>query len=241
MKTIDFIINKIERLPKGYVFTYKDFINQVNSKESIVKALNRLVASGKIEKLSKGKFYKVKNTVFGKLKPDVDQVVKDLLEKDGKVIGYITGYGIYNQLGFTTQVANTIQIAKNDVRPAIKRGIYKISFIKQKNNITKENIYLLQILDVIKNIKKIPDSSIDNSVKRLLTIINELPKDKYITLLRLSIKYPPSTRALLGSLLETIDKEIDLTKLRSSLNPISNYDINISDNILPTKKNWNIV
>ena len=241
MKATEFIINKIERLPKGYVFTYEDFINPANSKESIIKALNRLVTSGKIEKLSKGKFYKVKNTVFGKLKPNINQVVKDLLEKDGKVIGYITGYGIYNQLGFTTQVANTIQIAKNDVRPAIQRGIYKISFVKQKNNITKDNIYLLQILDVIKNIKKIPDSSIDNSIKILLSLIDKLPEIKYKTLIRLSLKYPPSTRALLGALLENLNKTDDLIKLRSSLNPISTYNIKISNNILPTKTNWNIV
>ena len=63
----------------------------------------------------------------------------------------------------------------------------------------------------------------------------------FLSLNRLSIKYPPSTRALLGVILETIDKEIDLKKLKSSLNPISTYDLNISDNILPTKKNWNIV
>jgi len=73
----------------------------------------------------------------------------------GKITGYITGYSIYNQLGLTTQVGNTIQIGKNQVRPGFKRGRYTISFIRQKNTITKANIPLLQLLDAIRYIKKI--------------------------------------------------------------------------------------
>ena len=30
MKTTDYILYKIDRLPKGYVFTCADFINEVN-------------------------------------------------------------------------------------------------------------------------------------------------------------------------------------------------------------------
>jgi hypothetical protein len=42
-------------LPIGYVFTYVDFGISVDNKEAVIKALNRMVASGKIAKLSKGK------------------------------------------------------------------------------------------------------------------------------------------------------------------------------------------
>ena len=83
---------------------------------------------------------------MGTLQPNQAQVVKDLLEENGKITGYLTGYSIYNQLGLTTQVNNTIQIGKNQVRPKFKRERYTITFIKQKNSITKENIPLLQVL-----------------------------------------------------------------------------------------------
>lgn len=46
---------------------------------------------------------------------------KDLLEENGKIIGYLTGLSIYNQLGLTTQVSNTLQIGKNQIRPSFKR------------------------------------------------------------------------------------------------------------------------
>jgi hypothetical protein len=87
----------IDRLPKGYVFTYSDFMTEVTTKEAVIKALNRMVASGKITKLSKGKYYKPENTQFGNLQPSQAQVVKDLLEENKKTTGYLTGYSIYSQ------------------------------------------------------------------------------------------------------------------------------------------------
>ena len=121
MNVAEYIALTIDRLPKGYVFTFADFATEVNRKEAVIKALNRMVASGKIAKLSKGKYYKPETTPFGNLLPEQKQVVKDLLEENGKVTGYLTGYSIYNQLGLTTQVSNTIQIGKNEIRPNFKR------------------------------------------------------------------------------------------------------------------------
>ena len=92
MKTTDYIAITIDRFPKGYVFTYADFTTAVNKKEAVIKALNRMVVSGKIAKLAKGKYYKPESTPFGNLEPNQYQVVKDLLEDDGKTIGYLTGY-----------------------------------------------------------------------------------------------------------------------------------------------------
>jgi len=127
MKVVDYIAVKIERFPKGYVFTYADFITDVNNREAVIKALNRMAKSGKIGKLAKGRFYKPEITAFGNLMPYQKQIVKDLLEQDGKTIGYLTGYSIYNQLGITTQMSTVIQIGRNEVRPAFKRGMYRIS------------------------------------------------------------------------------------------------------------------
>ena len=69
--------------------------------ESVIKMLNRLVGEGVIAKISKGRFYKPKKSIFGTLKPKPEEIVKDLLEKDGKVIGYMTGYSLFNRLGLT--------------------------------------------------------------------------------------------------------------------------------------------
>lgn len=65
MKITDYISYTIDRLPKGYIFTYADFSTEVDQKQAVIKALNRMVAAGKIVKLSKGKYYKPETTPFG--------------------------------------------------------------------------------------------------------------------------------------------------------------------------------
>lgn len=241
MKITDYILFTIDRFPKGYVFTYSDFITEVNKKEAVIKALNRMTASEKIKKLAKGKYYKPENTPFGDLQPNQKEVVKDLLKDNGKIIGYLTGYSIYNQLGLTTQISNTIQIGRNQLKPKLKRGNYTISFIKQNNTITKENIPLLQILDTINYIKKIPDSSISSSCKRILIILGQLSNNEKYTLVRLALKYTPITRALLGAMLEELN-DIDLTQaLYKSLNPITKYKIEGLSGVLSYTEKWNIV
>jgi hypothetical protein len=240
MKNTEYIANSIDRLPKGYVFTYVDFIDKVKSKEAVIKALNRMAASGKITKLSKGKFYKPEKSAFGKLRPNRNQIVKDLLEENGKITGYLTGYSIYNRLGFTTQVSSIIQIGKNTIRPGLKRAGYKISFVLQKNTITKENIPLLQILDSIRYIKNIPDTTISSAVKRLIEIIKRLSKEDRATLVRLAQKYSPAAKALLGAILEEIGSRSLTKPLSKSLNPITTYKLPGAEKVLSSLDKWNI-
>lgn len=240
MKTTDYIANMIDRLPKGYVFTYDYFRSEVKSKEAAIKALNRMVEAGKITKLSKGRYYKPEKSVFGELPPSQYQVVKDLLESNGKPIGYLTGLSIYNELGFTTQLSNTIQIGKNEVRPVFKRERYTIKCLKQKNIITKENIPLLQVLDVMNTVKKIPDCSIEQACERLLAILDSISEKEERTMVRLSQKYSPSTRALLGACLESIGRYENLETLRESLNGITSYKLPGASKVLATTKSWNI-
>ena len=240
MKTSDYISFTVDRLPKGYVFTYADFVTDVNKKEAVIKALNRMVESGKIAKLSKGKYYKYENTPFGRLEPNQTQIVKDLMESDGKLTGYLTGYSVYNQLGLTTQVSNTIQIGKNDIRSAFKRERYMISFIRQKNIITRENIPLLQLLDAIRYIKKIPDSKPELSCKRLLVIIKRLSDKDKSTMVRLALKYPPATKALLGAMLDELRESSLTDSLYKTLNPVTKYRLSV-DKVLTQTEKWNII
>ncbi len=240
MKTTDYIAYIIDRFPKGFVFTYADFNSEVSQKQALIKALNRMVISGKIAKLSKGKYYKPETTPFGDLLPNQKQVVKDLLEEKGKINGYLTGYSIYNQLGLTTQVSNTIQIGKNEIRPSFKRDRYTIDFIKQKNNITKDNIPLLQILDAIRYIKKIPDTTITNSCIRFIAILRQLNEKDLLLIMRLANKYPPATRALLGAMLDEL-KSTKTETLFNTLNPITKYKLAGAFSVLSTAEKWNIV
>lgn len=224
----------------GHVFTYSEISKEVSRKEAVIKALNRMVASGKLSKLAKGKFYKPENTPFGTLQPNQEQVVKDLLQEGGKIIGYLTGYSIYNQLGLSTQVSNSVQIGKNQIRPNFNRERYSITFIRQSNPITKGNIPFLQLLDAIRYIKKIPDSTVEKSCKRLLAILINFSEKDLVTLVRLSLNYPPATRALLGALLEQLTYTTATAPLAKTLNPITQYKLPGAAKVLSTTKKWNL-
>ena len=58
--------------------------------------------------------------------------------------------------------------------------------------------------------------------------------------MRLAQKYPPSTRALLGALLEEFKQYAFTTVLQKSLNPITKYKLKGVSKALTTSENWNI-
>ncbi|HEC41827.1 MAG TPA: hypothetical protein ENI20_03255 [Bacteroides sp.] len=237
MKSSDIVKYRVGRLQRGHVFTYSDLDMDVAKKDAVIKALNRMVEAGTLKKLSKGKYYKSVITPFGELQPDQNQIVKDILEDNG----YLTGLSIFNLLGLTTQVGNTIEIGKNDLRQVHKRGHYKIKYIRQKNTITKHNIPFLQILDSIKLIRKIPDTNLVNASNRFISILRRLNDAEIMSILRLAEKYPASTRALLGFYLDEAGKGKFTPGLRKSLNPISKYKNLEIASAFQKAKNWNIV
>ena len=241
MKTSTEILNKIDKFKEGNVFTYDELGFEPEKTNAVIIALNRLVKEDKLRKLSKGKYYKPQMTEFGELIPDTYQVVKDLLQKERKVIGYLTGFSIFNSLFLTTQVSNTIQIGCNNEKKAITRGIYKIRFIKQPNKITEDNIPILQILDSIRFIKEIPDTDQNHSCKRFIKIIRELSPERLSKLKKLVLKYNASTRALTGAILEMLKADNNTKSIYESLNPATTYNFSISKNILPTKDKWRIL
>ncbi len=240
METTEYIRIRIDRIPEGHIFSYSDFMESLPAKEAIIKALNRMAASGKIAKLSKGKYYKPENTPFGVLLPDQYQIVKDVLEENGKIVGYLTGYSIYNHLGLTTQISNTIQIGKNKVRASFTRERYRITLIRQNNVITKDNIPLLQILDAIRFIKKIPDCTTESACWRLLWLIKNLSPNDRRVMARLALKYAPATRALTAALLETVTEAGTTDALMKSLNPITQYSFPEVGKVLPNTLKWQI-
>lgn len=240
MKTTEIISKSISRFARGYIFTASSFKGEVKSLDAARKALSRMADAGKITRLSKGRFYKPEQSPFGVLPPGPDEVVKDLLESGGRVTGYLTGLSVYNTLKLTTQVGRVIQIGRNEVRPPLRRGVCRIVFLKQKNRITPENIPLLQLLDCVRTVKKIPGTSVEDACMRLRALVAERTDDDRRMLVRLAMKYPPSTRALLGALLgESVDSELSV-RLMESLNPLTTYCIPGAGRVLANADSWRI-
>lgn len=234
------IENKIAGIEPIKVFTIEDLGFPMDWWENVRVKLGRMVKAGLIEKVGRGKYYRPKTSVFGNIEPLPDEMVKDLMYSNGVLSGYVTGYSVWNQMGLTSQISNMIIIGTSRRRDSLKRGKYDIRFIMQPNKITSDSIPLLQILDSLKLIKRIPDTTADQSVMIIKKYISELDENRLSSLVKLAMKYPPRVRASLGAILESIGNNQYLGKLKQSLNPTSTYALGLTESTDMNLNNWNI-
>ena len=229
------IKNKIASFEMGKVFRLEDLGLSRTEQNAAVVALGRLVQEGEIKRLSPGTYYKPKQTRFGVVGPSMEERFRDLLYDNDTPIGYLTGFYAFNLLGLTTQQSATLEVGTNFPKRNGKRGIYAIRFVLQKNPISRDNIEMLRLLDCLKWIKKIPDTTTDKSYILLKKKVNEYPKVEQKQLVELALKYSPLTRALLGSMLTD---ELLATTLYQTLSPLTRFRIGLSPNLVSNQ--WNI-
>ncbi len=234
------IKEKIGTINEGETFTYKELSIEKNEYHSAAKSIERLIKKGIIKRISPGIFFKPKQTIFGELLPKEEEILKPYLYKNGSRIAYITGIYLYNKLGLTTQIPQTIKIASREKEVKVNKSNLKIKPAKSYIDVTNKNFQYLEILDTIKDFKKIPDLNTENGISILLNILKELKKDEIKKMIKYCLNYPPRTRALLGALLEEIGIEDGLNNLADSLNPLSEYYFGINKEILKTAGNWKI-
>lgn len=239
MTIANIIKSRLYQFEPGDVFTIQDFEVDPQSQPSLVRYLNRKVAKNEIFRLSKGRYFKPRNTRFGLLQPSIEEIVKDLLMKNGKITGYISGTPAFAKLGLTTQIYADILIGSSVYRRPTERANYRIRFFLQRNSITESSIPLLQLLDAIKLFRDIPATTPGEVISGISDILNQQTIEEREMITNLSLSYPNYVRALLGAILENIG--LPCGELRQSLNGVTTYKLNISESELPTKNNWNIV
>ena len=234
------IKNEVEIFPAGQIFGYQALPIYTKSPVAVIKAISRMVADQKLERFSKGRFYVPKKGVLGSIKPTDAELIRSELYKDGQLRGYVTGQSLYNLLGLTTQIPSTITIAFNGGRQLKDYGTIRIRKIVTRIPIKEQDVKLLQYLDALKDIKKISDSNINQSLSIMSRYVSELSASKQAHLLQLVMKYyTPQVRALVGLLFTNLGVAVPKS-LASSLNPITVYKLKLDQSIWPLAKDWNI-
>ena len=231
---------QVDRINTGKVFTYDSLSIPQNEFSAAAKALSRMVARGVIKRYKKGMYYKPKQTIFGEIKPSEEELLKSYLFENGEPIAYITGTRLYNELGLTTQIPTTLRVASWDKMIKTKIGNLVVKPAKSYAPVSKGNIPFLQLPDVMKDFKKIPDLDIKKGVDFLKKKIKGLSNTDRMQLVDLAKSYPPKVRAFLGALLEALSFKEMSEPLKNTLNYLSNYEFGISEKILPTTTNWKI-
>ena len=141
-----------EQLAEKFALPYDQARTLTNVK------LKRMADKGEIERLQKGIYCHVKQTVFGRVMPNIDQVLlKTLMVQNGTKIGYESGASLLNKLGLTTLIPRDIEITTNRYNVKLPEGCH-IKLKKPPAVVTDENWKYLQFIDMF---DALPDAHTD--------------------------------------------------------------------------------
>ena len=230
----------IDRTPAGRIFGYEVFPQYRQAPGAVVRAINRMVENRRLKRVTKGRFYRPKTGVLGDVPVSDEERLRDELYRNGRRSGYITGPALYNRLGLTTQIPKTITIAVNRATQTKDFGTIRIKLVPRRAPITDSTVSLLEILDILRDAKKVPDADVGSVMRALAKRSMELTPTERKKLQRLALNYYNSgTRALLGMLLTRYGKDV-LSALKASLNPTTRFNLGIDPNDWPETRAWNI-
>ncbi|MCB9843694.1 MAG: hypothetical protein H6812_10590 [Phycisphaeraceae bacterium] len=201
---------------------------------AVAQALSRLERARFLERLSKGVYYRARNTTFGASKPN-PAAVKELASKRTKV--FPAGIAAANLLGLTTQVPRHSEVATSSMSlPRKLVGSETVVHTKRPESWERLTMMEAAILDVLRRggrTSELPSSQTASKLKSLLKQRNRLAR-----LLRVALTEPPRVRAMLGAFAELIGSSPqELKRLRDSLNPLSRFDFGLLG-VLPNARAW---
>ncbi len=231
----------VEKMPAGRIFGYRELPDYLKSPGAVTKAVTRMVSDGKLERFSKGSFYVPKKGLLGPREPSDGEIIRSTIYKDGRLHGYITGLSLYNRLGLTTQVPRVVTVACKGGRQKKEFGTIRIDTVVSRIPIKEKDVPFLQYLDALKDIKNIPDSDINLSLKIIRRYISELSRREQSQLTSLVENYySPQVRVLVCLLFSSLQLPVP-DSLTLSLNPLTVYRLNLDRSQWPMAKKWNIL
>ncbi|POP54516.1 DUF6088 family protein [Zhongshania marina] len=232
--------NRIRAMPEGQIFGYEVLPDYFSSPTAVVKAVNRLVKEQRLARFAKGKFYLPRKGALGPRKPADSELIRAFLYKNGRLRGYVTGQSLFNRLGLSTQVPRTVTVALNGGRQSRDFGTIKVQTVIARAPVTEDNVTLLQYLDVLKDIKGISDTTVDDALVTMNDLIAKLSVNDQRGLLALAeAYYTPQTKALLGLVYSNLKLALP-EDFATSLNPTTVYKLGVDEKRWPHARMWNI-
>ena len=199
-----FIMGTIDRSRYGTAIFSEDVARDLavqftipldHAKKVVNVNLKRLTDKGIIERLQSGIYYKAKETVFGKMKPNIDAVMTRFLTVNGEdIIGYETGASFQNSIGLITLMPKVKEIVTNRYRIKLDKKCH-IAVRRPKTKINKENYKYLQFLDLVNEFPTAYTDATDPSLL-LNEYVDKENLDK-LKLIFLAKKYYPQKTLLI--------------------------------------------
>lgn len=120
-------------------------------------------------------FIPKKTTLNSTIGPNADMVARyRFISKGDNIDDFYAGNTFANQLGITTQVPQMVEIVSNNANSLdeeVKIGNRRFYIRKPIVQITKENVYVLQLLDLLKNLDAYLDGSYEEVREKIAEYI----------------------------------------------------------------------
>jgi len=201
---------------------------------AVAQALSRLMRAGVIERLSKGTYYRNRQTAFGTSRPN-PVAIQALASRSRSL--FPSGIAAASLLGFTTQTARRGELATS--ASSLPRKLVGLdTVVHARRPVAWSGLSQMDaaLLDFLRNAGRTGELSPRETIRRALLLLSE--RGRYMRLLDVADTEPPRVRALLGALGEQLGKRpAVLRPLRESLNPLSRYGFGAFAE-LPNARAW---
>jgi hypothetical protein len=197
------IQRQIDLIPEGKIFTFKDLVFPMSKFSNVAVILSGLTQKNKLVRIEKGAYYKPRQSSLGLgyLPVYQDEQLNYLTNKLG---GYLTGAYIYNKMSLTEQVVSVITVAVRYPVRAFRFEKLSVECVKAYVDVPEdsETLYLIRILDAIKDCRHIPGTTPQAAYDRIFKLhVSPLEHVNLEKLVSLSKNYPPRVRKMLGCML----------------------------------------
>lgn len=138
------------------------------TKSALNQQLKKLCDKGLLQKYDTGVYYIPKKSLLNMtVGPNADMVARyRFISKGDNIDGFYTGNMFANQIGISTQVPMVVEIMSNNTNSSdreVKIGNRRFYVKRPVTTITKDNVYVLQMLELLKNLDAYLDYSYDEA------------------------------------------------------------------------------
>ena len=210
-----------QRLDKGgdRLWRFEDFPGVPAS--AVAQALSRLARQGELQRLSKGVYYRGRQTALGRSLPNPAAIQRLAA---ARTTMFPSGVAAANLLGFTTQAAGRNEVATSALSlPRKLVGSKTLIHTRRPEAWAGLSEAEAALLDFLRRGGRTSELSPEETVRRTVALFRE-PK-RFERLLKIAGSEPPRVWAMIGAIGEEIGKKPGALKgLRASLNPLSRFD-----------------
>lgn len=156
---------------------FSDLEREDITRSALNQQLKKLCDKGLLEKYDVGVYFIPKKTLLNStIGPNADIVARyRFISKGNNIDGFYGGNSFANQIGISIQVPQVVEIVSNNTNSSdreVRIGNRRFYVKKPIVQITKENVYVLQMLELLKNLDAYLDYSYEEAREKFAEYIS---------------------------------------------------------------------